>query len=244
MLIRVSIVFVLLLTLNSQLSTEVYAVNMNSTNYNIIFGNLNIGSGRHDSPNYSMTTSLGQTFADRFTSSGFVVKVGFQYIFTTMPFEFEISSTLINFGTLIPNTFPTPLPTLDVTITNPSRGYDVQVIEDHPLRTLSLHFIPDTTCNGGIQACSRTSANVWTSTAATGFGYNASGHDVTADFLNNTYYRPFASREAGHSPVTFMSSTIAAKNRISTVTFLANIDGAQATGTYQTVINFIAVPKY
>ena len=225
-------------------SPPTYATDMTSTNYQIIFSNLNIGGARHTSTTYRLNSSLGQTFADRFTSAGYIAKVGFQYIYTMTPFTFRISTTIINLGTLLPNTFPSPAPSLNVTISNPSRGYDVQVIEDHPLQSLSLNTIPDTACNGGAQTCTKTSANVWTSTSAYGFGYNASGNDISPDFLGSTYFRPFATRSSADSPVTFMTSIIAAVNRVSTVTFTANISGSQPSGTYQTVVNFIAVPKY
>jgi hypothetical protein len=242
--VRLSVVLALLVAGYNLQATKTYAVNMNSTNYQIIFGNLNIGGNHHTSTSYNLNTSLGQTFADRFTSAGYIAKVGFQYIYTIKPFSFKISTTLINLGSLVPNIFPSPAPSLNITITNPSRGYDVQTVEDHPLQTLSLNTIPDTACNGGLFTCTKTSANVWTSTAAYGFGYNASGNDITADFVNGTYFRPFANRAVGDTPVTFMSSLITATSRVSTVTFMANVDGSQPAGTYQTVVNFIAIPKY
>lgn len=223
-------------------ATQTAALDMTSTNYQIIFTNLNAGGNRHTSTNYNLSSSLGQTFADRFTSSGYVAKVGFQYIYTMSIFSFQLSTSLINLGSLLPDTFASQ--SLTATVTNPSRGYDVQVIEDNPLRSLSLDTIADTICNGGAQTCTETSANVWTNTTAYGFGYNATGNDITSDFVNATYFRPFPDRSNGDTPVAFMTSTIAGTNRQATVTFQANVSGSQPAGTYQTVIDFIAVPKY
>jgi len=41
-----------------------------------------------------------------------------------------------------------------------------------------------------------------------------------------------------------MTSTNVSKNRVSTVTFKANISASQQSGSYQTVINFVATPSY
>lgn len=234
-------IFIFFFVVCCLLSVGAYAIDMTSTNYQIIFSNLNIGGNRHTSATYNLNSSLGQTFADRFTSAGYIAKVGFQYIYTQTPFSFRVSTTLISLGTLLPNTFATQA--LTVTVNNPSRGYDVQVIEDRPLTSFALNTIPNTACDGGTP-CTKTSANVWLSTSAYGFGYGVTGNDVSTDFINSTYFRPFAARSSGDSPVTFMTSAIAGVNRISTVTFKANVSGSQPAGTYQTVVDFIAVPKY
>ncbi len=149
----------------------------------------------------------------------------------------------MDFGSILPNTPTTQA--LTATVSHRGQGYEVKVYEEHPLRRLSdADTIPDTSCNGGAQTCNETSANVWTLSSAYGFGYNASGDDITADFVDSTYYRPFPDKSAGEDAATFMSSNQTAKNRQATITMKVNISPIQPAGTYQTVVNFIAVPKY
>jgi len=215
----------------------VRADNMFSPNYHLQFGNINIGGRTTSSGNYTLDISLGQTAAQKFTSAGYLLKAGFQYIHILYPFEFELSDISLDLGTLIPNSPETEQ--LTATISNRGQGYEVKVKEDYELQLLSgADKIDDTVCNGSPN-CTSTNAEIWNSTSAYGFGYNANGHDVSSDFINSTYYRPFST-----SPVTFMSSSEVAKDRTSTVTVKVNIDGIQTAGTYQTVLRFIAVPKY
>ncbi len=220
-----------------------WATNMSSTNYKIIFGNLNFGGNEQTSTTYRLDITLGQTAAQRFTRDGYVIKAGFQYIHQLTPFSFTLSDTSIDFGTLVPDTPQTQ--GLTATVTHRGQGYEVKVSENNPMRRISGGAeIDNTACNGGVDTCTAYSAKPWTLAGAYGFGYNASGDDVAADFTDNTYYRPFANLETPQTPATFMSSNMAAKDRQSTVTMRINIDGTQEAGTYQTVINFIAVPKY
>ncbi len=222
----------------------VLADNMNSTNYRILFGNINIGGRESSSNNYTLDISLGQTVAQEFNSNGYVIKAGFQYIHDYAPFSFSLSDTSLNFGTLIPETPVTA--GLTVLVTHPGQGYEVMVREDNPLRRITgSPDIADTQCNGGVsETCTMTSAKPWTQNSAYGFGYNASGTDVSADFTDNTYYRPFPSLEADNPAAVFMSSNVAVENSSATVTMKVNISSVQAAGNYQTVVNFLAVPKY
>lgn len=224
-------------------STSIFAANMSSGNYKIHFGNINIGGKENSSATYRLDVSLGQTAAKKFTSTGYIVKAGFQYVHILYPFTFRLSDTSIDFGSILPNTPATQ--SLTVSISHRGQGYEVKAYEDHPLRRISGgNNIPDTSCNGGVQTCTETSANVWTSTSAYGFGYNASGNDITADFVDSTYYRPFADKSAAESAATFMSSNQAVKDRQATITMKVNVSPIDPAGTYQTVVNFIAVPKY
>ena len=82
----------------------VFADNMESSTYRIQMGTINIGGKDQTSDSYKLGTSLGQTAANEFSSSGYIVKAGFQYIHSIIPFRFSLSSTNINLGTLSPNT--------------------------------------------------------------------------------------------------------------------------------------------
>jgi hypothetical protein len=221
----------------------VRAERLTSPNYRILFGNINIGGKEGTSTGYRLDSSLGQNAAKKFISTGYIVKAGFQYIHTLYRFAFSLSDISIELGTVVPNTPATGQ--LVATISHRGQGYEVKVIEDHPMRVvLGANEIADTVCNGGAQTCTTTSAAPWTSASAYGFGYNATGNDISADFTDATYFRPFPNEEAPASAVTFMSSNAAARNRQATVTFKLNVSPLQGAGTYQTVVNFIAVPKY
>jgi len=75
---------------------SVFAVNLNSPQYTIQAPNINIGGKKQTSDNYSVDTTLGQLAANEFHSNGYIVKAGFQYIRSIIPFTFYISKTNIN----------------------------------------------------------------------------------------------------------------------------------------------------
>lgn len=224
--------------------SSVMADEMKSVQYRIDFGNVNIGSNQENSTNYSLGTTLGQLAANEFASSGYIVKAGFQYLHSIIPFSFTISDTSIALGTLTPNTPSTA--TTDLSVSFGGAGqYQVTAEEIGPLDTASgSDVIVDTSCNGGAQTCSETTANVWTSTSAYGFGYNMSGTGAPAGFINATYFKRFPDSTALESPEVVMSSSGITTSSTSTVTFKANISPVQAAGSYLTLIRFIATPSY
>src|SRR3989339_1104306 len=82
---------VFLSTMYFVLSTVHGQERIESPNYRIIFPNLNSGAGIPTSSNYRLDSSLGQNAAGEFSSSGYRVKSGFQYIHSIIPFSFSIS---------------------------------------------------------------------------------------------------------------------------------------------------------
>ncbi len=224
------------------LSRPLFAGNMYSGQYKIQFGNVNIGGNNEVSTSYKLATTLGQTSALQFSSTGYIVKAGFQYIHSIIPFAFTISNTKINFGILTPNTFATGTTNLTVS-SGGAGGYQVTSIEESRLKSIAGNYIPDAICNGGPN-CTTTTAQPWTSTLKDGFGYSMSGNDVPADFIGSTYFRPFPDRSAAASPAIVMSNAAVGKNRLSTMTFKVNVLGTQPDGSYQTIINYVATPIY
>lgn len=237
-------IFFLLSSLVYFLPSTVYSLNMNSTQYRIQFAETNIGAKNQSSTGYRLNQTLGELAAQKFTSTGYIVKAGFEYIHSIIPFRFSISDINIDLGTLTPNSPSTATSVLTVSFGSAGQ-YQVTAVEVGKLRTFNdASTIPDTQCNGGGDTCTTSTSKIWTSTSAYGFGYNMSGQDYPADFTDGTYYRPFPDRNLGNTPVVVMSNIDVGKNRQSTVTFKANISPVQATGTYQTVVNFVATPSF
>lgn len=233
----------ILYTLYSILYTlvpTVHAQTLLSPNYKIRMGNFNITSGLKSSASYSLTDTVGQTAAEYFSSTGYHVKAGFQYIYTLYDFSFSVSSLAVTLPTT-PNTFSTDSHTL--TVSAPGQGYSVSTFETSKLtKSGGSDTIPDTTCDSG--PCTETSATVWTTPTNNGFGYNLTGNDISADFISSSYFRPFPDNSLGETPATIMSTTSAGKNRTATVTYKVSPSGSQAAGKYSNQIVYIATPTY
>lgn len=249
MRIKVNII-IFILTIVFFNVTRVYAINMDSTRYRIQYGNVNMGAENMIGNGFNLSTTLGQLSAGEFSRNGYVIRAGFQYIHTIIPFTFTISDTNINLGFLRANTPATDSAILTVSFGGAGQ-YTVTVIEKTPLMTLSgENKIDDTSCDNTL--CSATLAKSWTSNTAYGFGYSMSGEDTPSDFINSNYYRPFSDESSAKPPVVIMNNTNVTQNFISTpknrkqsiITFKANVSPLQAAGTYQTIISFVAVPSF
>lgn len=223
----------------------VQADDLRSNSYWIQFGNFNVTSGEKNSASYNLTDTVGQV-ADgpygQYGSSGYFVGSGFQYIYQIGTFSFAINPIDINLGTLAAGQFNTGSNTLTIS-TKGASGYIVYAYELHRLEhTNGVDFIPDTTCDAG--TCTDTTAQVWVNPLIAGFGFNMSGDDIPADFINLTYFRPFADQSLAESMQVVMSSPNVADQRQSTVTYQVAIPGSQAAGSYQTAVVYVAVPGY
>ena len=229
---------------------KINAQSFNSPNYNIQFGNFNMTSGKKTSSSFTLTDTVGQNAPGKYTSSGYAVKSGFQYIYDTAEkFSFSISDIDLAFGSLTPNIGSTQ--TNIVTITTPSgRGYEILAIANHPLLA-NNYTIPDTSCNG--PNCTKTTSAPWTLSTAYGFGFNALGINTSGVvtnvgtsnyFANSTYYRPFPSLSTNDIPQVFMSQNSQVKEQSARITYKINISQNQASGFYSNLINLIAIPKY
>lgn len=243
-LVKYLITCIFLITFSPLFFTTItFADDLKSPTFEIQMSTINITGGNKSSATYKLADTVGQTFQGQFDSAGYVIKAGFQYINTLVPFSFKISNLDIDFGSLTPGTPSTLSNTLTVT-TGSAFGYSVKAIEDHPLRLLSgATTIPDTACDLATP-CITTDANAWADNARFGFGYNMQGADVnTADFVNSTYFRPFPIENID-TPMTVMSRGGVATSSAATVTYKINIAGSQAAGTYQNAIQFIAIPSF
>lgn len=218
-----------------------YAQTLTSPSYTLRQGNFNMTSGAKSSTSYNLTDTVGQIAAEFFSSTGYHVKAGFQYMYTLYNFSFIISNLAINFGALSPNTFTTASHTL--TVTAPGQGYSVTAYETSKLtKSGSSNTIPDTTCDSGL--CTESAATVWTTPTNNGFGYNVTGNDKASDFTDSTYFRPFPDASLAESPATVMTSSQAGENRVASVNYKISPSSVQAAGNYSTQIVYIATPVY
>ncbi len=233
--------FVFILCLYALMPLCPKAVNMSSDSYQIQWGNINIGGGRKSSDSYTVTDTIGQNAPGLYSSSGYKVRSGFQYIYSIVPFSFTISDLEINLGSLTPGT--TAVDTNQLTVSaGGAGGYQVLAFEDHPLRSETDIDIPDTTCD--TDACDEADADPWVNSDEYGFGFNINGDDTPADFVDTTYYRQFADDEANETHQSVMIGTSVSESSQATVTYKANVSASQATGNYETSITYVAVPSY
>ena len=242
--------FVLLIL---SLAVEANALKMSNSQY-IIQSDINPFGGKATGTGGKITFSGGQNAPGLYSGTNYKVRAGFQYIYSIIPFTFSISTTEINFGTLVPGEPVTRDNTLTVSHGS-TTGYQVTAQEDHPLRVPSTSTpaspseagrasILDTTCDAG--NCSHTQASAWASPLAYGFGYrcdNVAGTDCSSDFSTSDFYRQFPSAEANESAHAVMSSTTVGRNRQGKITYKVNIPATQSAGIYQNIIKYIATPS-
>ena len=197
------IIFITVITII--IKREVLAVPMDSSRFKIESANVEVAGGNKSSSSYKLADTVGQLAAGQYSSDGYIVKAGFQYLHSIIPFRFSISNINIALGTLVPSTPTTATTNLTVYFGGAGQ-YQVTAIEEGPLKTQSGNAIPDTSCNGGGNTCNESLAKIWSSTSAYGFGYGMSGNDIPADFIDSTYYRPFPDRTAAESPSAVMTN--------------------------------------
>lgn len=215
------------------------AENMRSDSYIIQFGNFNVTSGEKSGGGFKVTDTVGQTAAGQFAAAGFTVSSGFQYVYAIPRFTFQIKGLDIDLGNLLPGSFAEAQNQLQ--ITTRSGGYTILAAADHELRTSSNDAIPHTACDS---MCTFTLAGQWNNPERAGFGFNVTGVHRASDFLDSSYFRPFADRETTQLPQTIAGHYAIVKDDSVTVTYKAAIPDSQASGEYQTVIDYIAVPTY
>ena len=240
---RLLLSILILLSFLYLLPDLISADNLRSTDYRIDMGTINMTGGEKTSDTYRLTDTVGQTFQGRFEKNGYRIRAGFQYIHTLLPFRFSISSINVDFGIVTPQVPKTANNTLRIT-TGAAYGYEVQAYEVSSLKTTGGDAIPDTACDTAT-SCTTTDANIWSDATRYGFGYNMSGEDVnTNDFVDSSYYRPFANAELSEPAVPVMSSSGIATDSAATVTYKINIAPTQPSGRYTTIVKYLAIPSY
>lgn len=237
---------VLILTLALPLILQVktaQAEDLTSGNYIIKMGTINITSGTKTGGGIKLTDTVGQTLQGNFEGVGYRTRAGFQHLRSAEPFSLTTSTSVVNFGTVKPGVFAAN--TIDLTVNGAGvHGYTVSAIEDHPLTAKQDASIPDTACDAS-DKCTPTHASPWISSIAHGFGYNMSGTDIDeTEFVDTSFFRPFANNAANQNPVTIMSRQGKGEKVTAKLTLQINVPPSQASGAYQNTIQFIALPSF
>src|SRR4030042_2970006 len=114
-------------------SPAVQATNVSSDNYEILMGNTNMGAGLPSSDTYKLGLTGGQIAPGLYTATGSLVKAGFWYIKSRIPFAFTISDLTIEFGTLTAGTPTTAQNKLSVSAGG-AGGYQVTTADSETLK--------------------------------------------------------------------------------------------------------------
>ena len=133
---RKFIIFIIFIIVIMIITRGVSAVPMDSSRFKIESANVEIAGGNKSSTSYKLADTVGQLAAGQYSSTGYVVKAGFQYLHSIIPFRFSISDINIAFGTLVPSTPSTATTNLTVYFGGAGQ-YQVTAIEEGPLKTQS-----------------------------------------------------------------------------------------------------------
>ena len=224
----------------------VSAETMSNNFYRITWGNFNMAAGKPTNEEYKVSYTAGQLAPGLYTGTNFIVKAGFQYIYSIIPFAFSVDSIFIDFGTLSPAN-PVERTNILAVSNQSASGYVVTAFENRQLLYSAFgQVIPDTTCDAG--NCSETTATAWTSSLTYGFGYRCDivtgTNYCNSDFSDGTFYKQFADNSKTEAAQIVFSSLNSGRNQQAKVTYKANVSSTQAAGAYSNVITYIATPTF
>jgi len=228
---------------------------MDNEFYNLQMGNLNSFAGDSSGSNYKLSVTGGELTPGLLAGENFQGKIGFQYVPRgSGVFTFSISSTRVDFGTLVP-TNPVERK-ITLTVENPTApGYQVTAAEDHGLENIKTKdLIPNTTCDNG--TCTKDRSATWESPLTYGFGYRCDGISVKTNneiidscrlddrsFTNNpSAFRPFSDLSKSENATVIMKGGIG-RDQDSSITYKVNIPTSQATGKYVNTVTYITIPS-
>lgn len=216
---------------------------MTSNSYVIQLGNFNMTSGEKSGGGYTVTDTVGQTAPGEYAGTGYKVLAGFQYIYGAgQEFTLRILNLSVPLGELAINQFSEN--SHELVVNSPFSGFAILARADHELRLpggSTAPVIAHTNCD---TSCSPTAAGEWTNASNHGFGFHVSGQYAASDFINNTYFRPFADAEDGQSSQLIAQHDSVVRDEVFTVSYRVAIGGSQAAGNYQTTIDYTAIPSY
>jgi hypothetical protein len=172
---------------------------------------------------------------------------------TSMTNAARVTATQVPFGSLQLSAF-NDLAQRVGAITNARSGYVVTVYEDAPLTMIGGSItIPDTTCNGGGDTCSRTTAKTWSnaSTTPSKFGYSLTavpGATPGVMAFNTTdgtgnYYKAFG-QGASQAETIFSRTTTPADWERAYVCYRISVTTSQPAGNYENKLVYTATATF
>lgn len=219
------------------ITSKTSAVDMESPRFRIESGSIDLTAPEKTS---SSKPAIKNTEADQFNSTGLIVKTDGQST-NSRPFRFIIEKSIFSMGNVSPNS--PSMVSSTISITGGRSVYQIVGSESDLLRKLSGETIPDTNCSSG-KKCTPSIAAIWESVSAYGFGYSLDGRDIPTDFIGKDYFRPFPNSKKNSQPTVLMKGTDKTDERHSTITLKTIVSAVQADGTYETTLNFMALPGY
>lgn len=191
---------------------------------------------------------LGESYSqEQYIQKGYLVRPGFSYISSTLPFILQINNLVVDFGILAPDVPVSQQSNLTIS-SGCAGGWQVLAFQDHPLQLAQNQTeIPSVACDNG--DCTPSLATLWTKTDIYGLGFGVSGDATAPDFTGKDYYRPFADASLAQSPAVIMSQNPSVFNpapstKNLTITCKVNIPQSIQIGKYSNNVTFIAIPKY
>lgn len=207
-------------------------------------GDFDSGSGSLESDNFQLTNTVGQSFSDSYGQYGmseFFVGSGAEYIRPSHRFNLKISNLQIDFEDIYHNQVYKKQNRFLIDSYN-NAGFSFLAVADHPLRKSNGVEIQPTNCD---QGCTVANAGIWQDVNNFGFGYNVSGETKLSDFVDENYYRPFASQSLGQD---FNLIAYSDDNEIGQTDLVINyqliVSGLQESGDYQNNLIFALLPNY
>ena len=238
------ILFALMLVFLGKLAHHVDAINMDSSQYKIEHGDvLSTSTAEGALERYDITTLIDHTALLELKSKGYSLSTGFSSYEGAIPFSFSVSNASIDLGSNLNKKPSQKETTLSVSFGG-AGSYTIEAFKAGPLQTLDKkNSIPDTKCNGGNDTCSNGHAALWTKKTG-GFGFTLEGDDVVTDFKNNDYFRPFADINADEEPVVVVKTDAPVHKRDTVFRTKLVPSALQTSGSYSTIITFVAMPSF
>ncbi len=213
-----------------------------SENFRLQMGNFNYTAGDKTSASYQLRDTGGELAPGESSSGNYIIKAGFEYVESIIPFSFSLSNNSIAFGTLSAQSPATD--TTNITVTSGAAyGYQVTSQVNHQLQNIAYDtvFIDDTT--GDNEDITHTQEGAWAQNTTYGFGYNLS--NVTgSDAVFTSGYRAFADNSNSENPVAVMSKNGVTAESETQVTYKVNISATQEAGDYQNTITYVAIGSF
>lgn len=241
------LIFLLLISAVPHFIGKVFSTAMESPNYRLQLDTVNNQSEKTGDNNIiALDKILEKADILHFQEKGYALKYGCAYFSSgekITPFVFTVSKSNNNFGMIQP--FKAQSRETDLIVSFAKMGqYQVTAIKE----TLFVNFnadkiIADTIC-GENNKCDRNHSKPWVSDKNYGFGYNLAGNDIPFDFVNSTYFRPFANKILAESPIVVMSGNIKGNLSKTKITQKLILRTNQQAESYYAVINFTASPLY